>query len=170
MMIVTLIVVAAAVTATQQPASTGCAAVPEYQTLAAWSGDWDVKNPAGNAAGRSHVEPSPDGCGLIEKWQGLTPSGTGVVGTGLHAYDKTSKKWTHLWVDATGFTATLNGSVVDGRVVYERTTTQPGGTERHHRMTLAPSDGRVTQTGEHSDDGGKTWSRDFQLTYSRPVA
>jgi hypothetical protein len=27
-------------------------------------------------------------------------------------------------------------------------------------MTLAPAAGTITQTGEHSDDGGKTWQRD----------
>ena len=55
-------------------------------------------------------------------------------------------------------------------MVYRRTSRQPGGAERQHRMTLAPASGTVTQTGEHSDDGGKTWQRDFQLTYVKRAA
>jgi hypothetical protein len=34
-------------------------------------------------------------------------------------------------------------------------------------MTLEPKGTTIVQTGEHSDDGMKTWSRDFQLTYAR---
>jgi hypothetical protein len=147
----------------------GCDGAAEYRALAAWAGSWDVVNAAGVAAGSSTVERSPDGCGLIEHWRGRSPSGGSNPGTGLHAFNRTSQTWTHLWVDATGFTATLTGRVDAGRVVYERTS-QADGRTRHHRMTLAPADGRITQTGEHSDDDGKTWSRDFQLTYVRKAA
>jgi hypothetical protein len=146
----------------QATAPSGCGDHAAYKVLAAWVGEWDVKNAAGQSAGASRVERSPDGCGLIEHWQGR-----GVPGTGLHAFNGSAQSWTHLWVDASGFTATLTGAVENGSVVYRRASTQPGGKERQHRMTLAPAEGRITQTGEHSDDGGKTWLRDFQLTYLR---
>lgn len=151
---------------TPQP-SAGCEAVSEYRLLAAWVGEWSVKNAAGANAGTSRVERSPDGCGLLEHWEGRNPAGQPVPGTGLHAFDRASQGWRHLWVDATGFTAVLTGKVESGHVVYERTSTQLGGVERRHRMTLAPADGVIVQTGEHSDDGGKTWGRDFQLTYRK---
>jgi hypothetical protein len=154
----------------QGPTAPGCSAIAEYRTLAAWAGEWDVVNAAGVNAGSSRVESSPDGCGLIEHWRGRAPSGSINPGTGLHAFNRSAQTWTHLWVDATGFTATLTGRVDNGRVVYERTSQQPGGLTRNHRMTLAPEGGRVIQTGEHSDDAGKTWSRDFQLTYVRKAA
>ncbi len=144
-----------------------CDSVPEFRVLAEWVGSWDVVNAAGAGAGGSTVERSPDGCGLLEHWRGRSPSGGTNPGTGLHGFSRTSKGWTHLWVDASGFTATLTGRVDGSRVVYERTSLQAGGLTRHHRMTLAPENGRVIQTGEHSDDAGKTWSRDFQLTYVR---
>jgi hypothetical protein len=148
----------------------GCDGLAGYRVLAAWVGNWDVVNAAGAAAGSSTVERSPDGCGLLEHWRGRSPSGATNPGTGLHGFNQASKVWTHLWVDASGFTAILTGQVSDGRIVYERTSVVAGGLTRHHRMTLAPANDRVTQTGEHSDDGGKTWSRDFQLVYSRRSA
>jgi hypothetical protein len=156
---------------TQGPvAPAACGEVAGYQALALWAGEWDVVNAAGQAAGSSKIERSPDGCGLIEHWRGRAPSGAVNPGTGLHAFNRASQGWTHLWVDATGFTATLTGRVDSGRIVYERTSQQPGGLTRHHRMTLAPANNQVTQTGEHSDDAGKTWRRDFQLTYTRKAA
>ncbi len=151
----------------QAPAApAGCGGEARYATLAVWVGEWDVTNAAGQAAGSSRIERSPDGCGLIEHWRG----GRGMPGTGLHAFNRTTRQWTHLWVDASGFTATLTGTVENDAVVYRRSSSEAGGIERQHRMTLAPALGRITQTGEHSDDGGKTWQRDFQLTYARRQA
>jgi hypothetical protein len=102
--------------------------------------------------------------------EGTNPAGQALPGTGLHAFDRQSQGWRHLWVDASGFTAALVGTATAGSVVYERTSTQPGGLERRHRMTLAPTAGTIVQTGEHSDDGGKTWGREFQLTYRKKAA
>ena len=112
----------------QGPAApAGCDGQAGYRTLAAWVGSWDVVNATGVAAGSSTVERSPDGCGLLEHWRGRSPSGGTNPGTGLHAFNPASKAWTHLWVDATGFTATLTGRVEDGRVVYERTSQMADG-------------------------------------------
>jgi len=144
----------------------GCADDARYMALVPWVGEWDVRNAAGQQAGSSRIERSEDGCGLVEHWRGRGP----MPGTGLHGYNRTTRTWSHLWVDASGFTASLTGTVEDTAVVYRRTSRQPGGTERHHRMTLAPTSGTIMQTGEHSDDGGKTWQRDFQLTYVKRQA
>lgn len=148
----------------QSAAPAGCGAESRYETLAAWVGEWDVTNAKGQPAGTSRVERSPDGCGLLEHWRGRP------IGTGLHAFSRATQQWTHLWIDASGFTATLTGTVENGAVVYRRSTTEAGGVERQHRMTLAPASGKVTQTGEQSDDGGKTWQRTFQLTYVKRQA
>lgn len=148
----------------QSTAPSGCDGEARYRTLTAWVGEWDVTNAKGQPAGTSRVETSPDGCGLLEHWRGRP------IGTGLHAFNRTTQQWTHVWVDGSGFTATLTGTVEHDAVVYRRTSTQPGGAERQHRMTLAPALGAITQTGEHSDDGGKTWQRDFQLTYMKRKA
>ena len=121
--------------------------------------------PPASRRGSSGGERSENGCGLVEHWRGR-----GMPGNGLHAYNRTTRTWSHLWVDASGFTASLTGAVENASVVYRRTSEQPAGAERQHRMTLAPTAGTITQTGEHSDDGGKTWQRDFQLTYVKRAA
>lgn len=144
-------------------APAGCDNDARYRALTVWVGEWDVTNAKGQQAGTSKIDRSPDGCGLVEHWGGRP------IGTGLHAFSRTTQQWTHLWVDASGFTATLTGTVENDAVVYRRAS-QQGGVERQHRMTLAPALGRIVQTGEHSDDGGKTWQRDFQLTYARRAA
>ncbi len=81
-----------------------------YMALVAWVGEWDVRNAAGQQAGSSRVERSDDGCGLVEHWRGR-----GMPGTGLHAYNRTTRTWSHLWVDASGFTASLTGTVENVR-------------------------------------------------------
>lgn len=146
-------------------APSGCADDARYVALVSWVGEWDVRNAAGQPAGSSRVERSPDGCGLVEHWRGR-----GMPGTGLHGYNRATRTWSHLWVDASGFTASLTGTVENTSVVYRRTSQQPGGVERQHRMTLVPTAATTTQTGEHSDDGGTTWQRDFQLTYVKRQA
>ena len=146
-------------------APSGCGDDARFMALVPWVGEWDVRNAAGQQAGSSRVERSEDGCGLVEHWRGR-----GMPGTGLHAYNRITRTWSHLWVDASGFTASLTGTVEDASVVYRRTAQQPGGAERQHRMTLTPTSGTITQTGEHSDDGGQTWQRDFQLTYVKRAA
>ena len=147
-------------------APSGCADDVRYTLLVAWVGEWEVRNAAGQRAGSSRIERSEDGCGLVEHWRGAGQ----MPGTGLHAYNRTTQTWSHLWVDASGFTASLTGTVENTSVVYRRSSQQPGGLERQHRTTLAPAAGTITQTGEHSDDAGKTWQRDFQLTYVKRAA
>ncbi len=95
-------------------APSGCADDARYTVLVAWVGEWDVRNAAGQQAGSSRIERSEDGCGLVEHWRGrgLMP------GTGLHAYNRTTRTWSHLWVDASGFTASLTGVVEETTVVY----------------------------------------------------
>jgi hypothetical protein len=111
----------------QAPAPRACESIANYQVLAAWVGEWTVTNAAGARAGASRVERSPDGCGLIEHWEGTSPAGQALPGTGLHAFDRQSQGWRHLWVDASGFTAALVGTATAGSAVYERASTQPGG-------------------------------------------
>lgn len=169
-MVTSSILLIAALSTQAAPVASACASIGEYQLLSAWVGAWDVKTAAGQPAGSSQIERSPDGCGLIEHWLGRRPNGSAQPGTGLHAFDRASSLWRHLWVDASGFSAALVGKVESGRVVYERSSQIPGTIMRFHRMTLEPLGDRLIQTGEHSDDGQKTWSRDFQLTYVRRVA
>src|SRR6187455_1279921 len=98
------------------PAASACTSIADYQLLTAWIGEWDVKTPAGQPAGSSRVERSPDGCGLVEHWLGRQPNGGSQPGTGLHAFDLAGQQWRHLWIDASGFSAALIGKVEAGRV------------------------------------------------------
>ena len=167
-MVLSSLLLALTLSAQAQPAApSACTSIADYQLLAAWVGEWDVKTAAGQPAGSSRIERSPDGCGLIEHWLGRQPDGGSQPGTGLHAFDRSGQFWRHLWIDASGFSAALVGKVEQGRVVYQRTSQVQGNVTRNHRMTLEPLGDKIIQTGEHSDDGMKTWSRDFQLTYIR---
>ena len=108
-------------------AQSACDALAGYQMLAAWVGEWTVTNPAGARAGSSRVERSPDGCGLIEHWEGVNPAGTACARDGPARLRSPAQSWRHLWVDATGFTAPLSGKSTAERSSYERRRRSPAG-------------------------------------------
>jgi hypothetical protein len=130
-----------------------------------WIGEWVVTDASGAAAGKSRVERILDGCVVQERW---SSAGGGFEGMSLNTFDSVNGRWTQYWVDNTGLTAVMTGPGGKGEVVYMRTFTGRDGRTTTARMTLRQlSTDRVRQLIEHSRDGGKSWSTQYDLRYAR---
>jgi hypothetical protein len=135
-----------------------------------WIGRWDVKNPAGQRTAGSEIEVVADGCGILERYMGVAgPAGNKYIGTGLHVFDATVNGWRQLWSDNRPGVTVMNGRQTDAGVVYEWEVVDPQGKRVPKRYTLSRADAGtvrgVRQLGERSDDGGKTWTVEFDLRY-----
>jgi hypothetical protein len=136
-----------------------------------WIGDWTVTNVDGSRAGENRVERILDGCAVIEHWHGVDAGDDGIS---LFSYDAARQSWEQVWV--TQDTSRPNGLKhqkltgilyanalrFEGRIALRNGKTILG------RTTLTPwLDGRVRQTIENSNDGGKTWKIAFDAYYNR---
>jgi hypothetical protein len=145
------------------PGSTRCSG-PEYRQFDFWAGDWDaydVDDPSKPSA-RVKVDVILDGCALREVYEGTN----GLVGESFSIYDASRKVWHQTWVTNRGQLLQLEGGFQDGRMTLRATeTTAEGPVIR--RGVWIPKEGGVRETGETSQDGGKTWKPWFDILFRR---
>jgi hypothetical protein len=143
-----------------------------YRQLDFWLGEWDVRangTSTGPLVGSSQITKIHDGCVIFESWQGTS----GLTGNSFNIYDASRDKWYQTWVDSSGGLHEYSGSTEGGSMVYfADLAPAPGQTGRvHTRLTFTHlSDDRVRQHSEQTLDGGKTWSDNYDLVYSRRKA
>ncbi len=138
--------------AVQTPAASPCADAAHHE-FDFWIGDWDVFTPDGTLAGRSHIAPFANGCGIAEQWTGAG----GGTGRSLNTYDPTDKKWHQYWVGGDGTILQLAGSFANHAMTLE---------SAGNRIRWTPNgDGTVRQVWDVSPDGGKTWQASFDGKY-----
>ena len=128
-----------------------------------WVGDWNVATVDGKLVGRDRVEKAYGGCVLQEHWTSVD----GGTGGSLTLYDASRKLWHQTWVDSTGTLVVLEGGLKDGRMVMTGEMTGSDGKRQQDRMSWTPKDGKIRQLWETSEDGGKSWSIIFDVTYSK---
>jgi hypothetical protein len=141
---------------------------PEYRQFDFWIGTWDVR-PASQpeAAPMSNVITSEDdGCVIRERWKGAR-----MTGQSVNIYDRSRGKWHQTWVDSTGGLHEYWGTRrPDGVMAFEGDLPprRPGEGRVSTRMTFFPlASDKVRQLAESSNDGGKTWSVNVDLIYSK---
>jgi hypothetical protein len=129
-----------------------------------WSGEWEVYDAHGTRQGSSHVDPSLDGCLLVENWQGAL----GGSGKSFNTYNPGTHKWQQFWVSSGGGVTLYDGEFKDGAMHFTGTQNSRTGNPTPARLTFtALPDGRVRQTGEVSADGGANWTVAYDLYYVR---
>jgi Tetratricopeptide repeat len=129
-----------------------------------WAGEWNVYDGKGTLQGTSRVEPSLDGCLLIENWQGAL----GGSGKSFNTYNPGIHKWQQFWVSSSGGVTIYDGEFKDGAMRFLGTQNTRGGNPMPARLTFTPlPDGRVRQMGEISTDGGASWAVGYDLYYAR---
>lgn len=163
-------VAAATAAAAQTPApppKMGCDTLESHQ-LDFWVGKWEVHaNGSPQIIAHSLIEKKYSGCAIRENWM---PVGKELNGGGgsLSLYDQRQHQWRQTWIDSAGGRADFDGGFADG--VMTITGNWPNyvapGKDALVRMNyqLQP-DGQVRQWGLSSTDGGKTWTRGFDLLY-----
>ena len=131
-----------------------------------WVGDWTVTNPQGAQVGTSHVEVVSGGCGLLENWR----DARGGEGKSLNTYDPARGQWRQFWVGQFGAVTDYSRSEWhDGTISFYADVPASRGTPAGMlRLSFSPvAHDRVRQHGESSADGGKTWTTQYDLTYTR---
>ena len=147
-----------------QPAPRPCA-TPDHRQFDFWIGDWDVKLPNGQVAGRNRIEMVESGCGLQENWTsaGATPT----TGRSINAYDTTDRKWHQIWLGSGGLLMHLSGTFRGDTLTMEGVTTSAGGQRVQNRLAFTKrADGSVRQFWQTSPDG-TTWQTAFEGIYTR---
>jgi hypothetical protein len=141
----------------------------DYHQFDFWLGEWDVFDPSGRQIGKNSITSTNDGCVVFESW---TDAG-GSTGNSFNFYEATTKRWHQFWVAAGGNGAPLavaadgtpmpmSGGLVEGRMVL----LSPATTKPLNRWSWSKVEGgKVRQLAEQSDDGGKTWTVNFDGLY-----
>src|SRR5262245_45111748 len=149
-----------------QIASTPCKFAdvnPEMRQFDFWIGEWDVLNPQGIQAGTSRIDLILSDCVILENWTDRF----GGQGKSFNKYNTANKTWEQFWVDEQGTTTYYHGKL-EGKNMVFHADPSPDGKTGERTMTffnLGPD--KVRQLGQITNDGGKTWTTQFDLTYVR---
>jgi hypothetical protein len=130
-------------------------------------GEWDVFVGDRKTA-QVRLEPVLAGCAIRETWTALSGKGNGV---GLFTWSRVLKGWTYAWASDVGAATFFTGSAPGaGAMLYvTQRPTESGGTRlRHWTLTLQP-DRSIDELSMGSDDGGKTWVKEYELVWKKPA-
>jgi hypothetical protein len=131
-----------------------------YRQFDFWVGSWDVYDRAGNKVGQSRIERILADCVVLENWKG-----TGE-GKSWNTWNPARKRWEQSWVDSSATPVFFTGQLEQGVMVYHSDQPQPDGKPYERRLTFTPLPGhRVRQFSQGTEDGGKTWSTEYDLIY-----
>jgi hypothetical protein len=140
---------------------------PESKQFDFWLGEWDLAYVESGKAGRSrnHVTKTLDGCAILEEFSGAP--GTRLNGRSFSVFDRATRHWKQTWVDNTASYLDFTGGFVDGSMVLSREA--PGDSRKfHQRMVWEEIKGdSLKWLWQRSDDGGKTWSTQWEIDYKR---
>jgi hypothetical protein len=148
----------------QNPPAKTCAE-PERAQLDFWIGHWDVY-PTGksNLVAHSLIEKLYAGCAIRENWMPLN----GGAGGSLSAWNPKTGKWHQTWMDSGGATVMFDGRMIGDAMTIDgnwANVVAPGKDGVVRMRYRRNPDGSVRQWGEVTQDGGKSWSPSFDLTY-----
>jgi hypothetical protein len=143
----------------------------EFRQFDFWVGEWEAFGLKGQKAGDSKISLILDSCVILEEWTSAgAQQGLIYSGKSFNSYNAATKQWQQTWTDNTGNTTEfLRGEGSDGRIVYYADKVSgPKGENFMRRLTFTKlNNDKVRQFGERSDDGGKTWTAEYDLEYRR---
>jgi hypothetical protein len=145
--------------------------LPVFRQFDFWVGEWEAYGPKGNKGGDSKISIILDSCIILEEWTSASmQQGLRYAGKSFNTYNTATKQWQQTWVDnAGGTTEYLRGEGSDGKIIfYADKVIGPQGKLFMRRLTFTKlSNDKVRQFGERSDDGGTTWTTEYDLEYRR---
>lgn len=144
---------------------------PAFRQFDFWVGQWEVFGKNGQKAGDSRISVILDSCVILEEWTSATvQQGLRYAGKSFNSYNSASGQWQQTWTDNTGNTTEfLRGEAANGSVVfYADKVTGPKGVIFSRKLSFTKlGDDKVRQLGEKSEDGGKTWTTEYDLEYRK---
>jgi tetratricopeptide (TPR) repeat protein len=147
-----------------------CAYTAENRQFDFWLGEWSVTTTQGAIpAGGSKIELILEDCVVQENWKSLNGP---YSGKSYNIYNQALKRWEQYWVDNTGGNIFFYGGLKDGVLDYwTDEIPQPSGPPlKRHLQFIPMGPDKVRQFSRGSTDGGKTWSVEYDFTYTRSLA
>ncbi len=139
-----------------------------------WVGEWDVNlrmiqkdlSWKDSVKAKAKIYPILDGKAILELWDSKP-----IKGFSLRYYDPDQKKWVLYlnWPSNSRSTiGSLSGSFRHGRGQFFSTSQQPGGKEMISRYTFCDITAKSLRWDDaFSRDGGKTWTNNWIMEFSR---
>lgn len=135
---------------------------PAFRALDFWTGNFEVRNPQGQIAGRNRIDKILNGCVLEEHWT----SNGGGDGRSFSWFDPELKRWRQTYIGANGYSHDYLGEFRDGAMHFLHDRRHRDGARHMLRMSFTPqNEGKVRQFIEESWDGGKSWAVWFDGLY-----
>jgi hypothetical protein len=151
-----------------QAQTTPCADNPTYHQQDFALGDWDVF--AGDKMD-AHVrlEPVLAGCAIRESWTALSGKGNGI---GLFTWSRVLNAWSYAWASNTGAATEFTGAATGerGMLYITQRPTATGGTRIRHWTLIEQPDHSIRELSVGSEDGGKTWTQEYELIWKKHTA
>jgi hypothetical protein len=152
------------------PKPPACADDAHYQQFDFWLGAWQVGSDKPGAAKSADVmiERTLGGCALKETW--TSTRGPGGNGSGMATYSRLSNTWRYFWVSAAGANTDFPTGALTADGAMQFTVSQPdpsGGVRLRHWTVAKLRDGRLSEVAVGSLDGGKTWTPEYQLFWTK---
>ncbi len=144
-----------------------CSDNPTYHQQDFALGDWDVFHD-GKKTAEVHLEPVLAGCAIHEMWNALGAKGDGI---GLFTYSTVLKAWSYAWVSDTGSSTVFTGasSGENGMLYVTQRPTVAGGVRVRHWTLAEQPDHSIRELSVGSEDGGKTWTTEYELIWKKHV-
>jgi tetratricopeptide (TPR) repeat protein len=136
---------------------------PEMRQFDFWIGEWDVFNPQGIQSGTSKIDLILADCVILENWTDRF----GSQGKSFNKFNSANKTWEQFWVDEQGTTTYYHGKLEGKNIVFHADPTPDGKTGERTMTFFNLGPDKVRQLGQITNDGGKTWTTQFDLTYVR---
>lgn len=144
---------------------------PEFRQFDFWIGEWEAFGKNGQKAGDSRISLILDSCVILEEWTSANPQqGLIYQGKSFNSYNAASGQWQQTWTDNTGNTTEfLRGVGNKGRILYyaDKVAGLKGSYFMRRLSFTRLTDDKVRQFGERSNDGGATWTTEYDLEYRR---
>jgi len=143
-----------------------------YRAFDFWIGEWDLRPngaPDSTPPSENIITLEYGDCVLIEHWKSIG----GGSGTSVNIFDASREAWFQTFVDSSGGLHEYRGNPdAEGNMYFQGET--PGGPGQPARVPtkmtfLRMGPDQLRQFGEISIDGGKTWSKVYDLVYKRRI-
>ena len=137
-----------------------------------WVGTWDAvwKNPDGTTGkGINHITKILEGKVIQENFVDPTPGS--LKGTSISVYHTATKTWRQAWADNQGGYYNLEGGVENGKRFFRTQLREQDGKKMFQRMVFYDiKSGSFTWDWESTTDGGKTWTLQWRINYTKVKA
>lgn len=137
-----------------------------------WIGEWELSwtdNQGNRGAGTNLIEKTLDDVVIQENFEATEGSLEGYKGKSVSVYNPQRQSWYQTWVDNQGGYIDLKGLTDDDKRIFQ-TEERPGpqgGTIINRMVFYDIEKNSFTWDWESSNDGGETWTVNWQIHYKR---